>query len=40
MTTDALNAVRLEPAGDDNHFVYDRATDRLIGRVWRVSGEW
>jgi len=41
MTTNVLNAVRLEPAGDDNYFVRDRAADRLIGRVWReANGEW
>jgi hypothetical protein len=41
MTPDALNAVRLEPAGPDNSFVHDRATDDLIGRVWQEpNGEW
>ena len=41
MNSDMLTAVRLEPAGRDNHFVYHRATGRLIGRVWQeANGDW
>lgn len=41
MSPDTLNAVRLEPAGPDNFFVHDRATDGLMGRVWQEpNSEW
>ncbi|WP_060888085.1 hypothetical protein [Streptomyces caniscabiei] len=41
MNTDAVNAVRLDPAAPDNFFVHDRATDDLIGRVWQEpNGQW
>lgn len=33
--------VRLDEEADDNYFVYDRETGKLIGRVWReANGEW
>lgn len=38
---DAANTVRLKPAGPDNFFVHDCATDDLIGRVWQEpNGKW
>lgn len=41
MTVNNLDSVRLEPAGRGNDFVHDRATGRVIGRVWQESnGEW
>lgn len=41
MTTNDIQNVRLEQAGDANHFVRSRETGKLIGRVWQEpNGEW
>ena len=41
MNASILDRVRLEQAGSGNYFVYDQATNRLIGHVWQQpSGNW